>query len=182
MKRIFSSCFLSAIVISLALFSCAEPVEVQDNTFSIYDATGKTPESVEVPSEGQTGYKLRIMAGSNWNLRIPEGAEWISTSITSAPKGVREVSVDFAENEELVPRSGRMDFICASKTVSIIVKQEKGEKVEDVTPDPNDPSVNPSDTTLSTGRRSFTPLAFADSISSFARSSLSISQIEVPTS
>lgn len=148
MKRIFSSCFLSAIVIALALFSCAEPVEVQDNTFSIYDATGKTPESVEVPSEGQTGYKLRIMAGSNWNLRIPEGAEWIAASLTSGSKGVMEVSVDFAENEELVPRSGRIDFICASKTVSIIVKQEKGEKVEDVTPDPNDPSVNPSDTTL----------------------------------
>ena len=111
MKRIFSSCFLSAIVIVLALFSCAEPVEVQDKTFSVYDATGVTPKSVDVPSEGQTGYKLRIMAGSNWNLRISEGSEWISASITSAPKGVREVTVDFAKNEELVPRRDRKSVV-----------------------------------------------------------------------
>ncbi len=131
MKRI-----LSALVIALAFFSCTEPVDVQDKVLSVYDATGETPKSIDVPADGQTGYKLRIMAGGNWILRISEGGEWISASLTSGPKGIREITVDFAKNEETVPRSGRLDFVCSDEAVSIVVKQEKGEKVDDVIPEP----------------------------------------------
>jgi glycerophosphoryl diester phosphodiesterase len=135
MKRIF------IIIMTLALLSCAKSVDVQDNNFSVYDASGQTPKTIDVPADGQAEYKLRIMSGNNWILKISEGGEWISASLTSGPKGIREVTIDFAKNKEVVPRTGRMDFICASKTVSIAVKQEKGE--EAVTPEPNDPPVTP---------------------------------------
>ena len=143
MKRIFRY-FVAAIVMATVLFACAEPAELPDSKFSVYDGTGETPESVDVPAEGLAGYKLRVMSGDKWNLKISEGSEWISASMTTGSKGVREVSVDFAKNEELVPRNGRMDFVCDSETISIAVYQEKGEKPEDVTPpDPVDPPVTP---------------------------------------
>ena len=143
MKRVFRY-FISAIVIASALVSCVETAETPDAKFAVYDETGETPKSVDVPAEGLTGYKLRVMSGDKWNLKISEGSEWISASMTTGSKGVREVSVDFAKNEELVPRNGRMDFVCNSETISIAVYQEKGEKPEDVTPpDPVDPPVTP---------------------------------------
>ena len=143
MKRVFRY-FISAIVIASALVSCVETAETPEAKFAVYDETGETPKSVDVPAEGLTGYKLRVMSGDKWNLKISEGSEWISASITSGPKGMREVSFDFAKNEELVPRNGRMDFVCDSETISIAVYQEKGEKPEDVTPpDPVDPPVTP---------------------------------------
>ena len=143
MKRVFRY-FICAMVLAVALVSCVEPAVVPEAQFSVYDSTGETPKSVDVPAEGLTGYKLRVMSGDKWNLKISEGSEWISASMTTGSKGVREVSVDFAKNEELVPRNGRMDFVCDSETISIAVYQEKGEKPEDVTPpDPVDPPVTP---------------------------------------
>ena len=143
MKRVFRY-FISAIVIASALVSCVETAETPEAKFAVYDETGETPKSVDVPAEGLAGYKLRVMSGDKWNLKISEGSEWISASMTTGSKGVREVSVDFAKNEELVPRNGRMDFVCDSETISIAVYQEKGEKPEDVTPpDPVDPPVTP---------------------------------------
>ena len=93
MKRVFRY-FISSIVITSALVSCVETAETPEAKFAVYDETGETPKSVDVPAEGLTGYKLRVMSGDKWNLKISEGTEWISASMTTGSKGVREVSVD----------------------------------------------------------------------------------------
>ena len=59
---------------------------------------------------------------------MSEGAEWITASPSYASKGIREVVIDVAPNEELSPRSGRLDFNSSLGSVSVRIIQEKGEE------------------------------------------------------
>lgn len=107
---------------------CEEPVLTETAKFLVSDSSGETPESYSVGAQGVTGYKLRVMSGEYWKLTVAEGSEWITASPSYSSKGVKEVLVDIAANEELVPRTGRLDFTSGYVKVSIKILQEKGEK------------------------------------------------------
>lgn len=129
MKNIYR---ILAGLMAIAVFfaSCKEPAPVETVSFAVYDTSGETPKTLNVNAKGKVGYALRVMSGAEWNLTV-DGSDWITATPTSGPKGMRQVTVDVAANEELVPREGRLEFVCGTQSVSITVSQEKGSKADD---------------------------------------------------
>lgn len=131
------------ISLSLLLFSCAEQPAMVEMKFAVYDSTGETPKTINVPAGGMTDYELSLMAGNDWFLSV-EGKEWIGVPRTSGTRGVMPFVIDFAANEEQTPRNGRLEFSCGAERQVINVSQEAGKKPEDDAPaEPSDPPVEP---------------------------------------
>lgn len=129
------------------MVSCQEPApENTDTTFSVYDAAGTTPKSVDVTSRGLAKYALKVLSGSNWTVTVKEGEDWITLSQTSGVKGIAQVTVVVAENTEETPRTGRIEFLCGSKSVSITFNQAKADpNNEDVVVPPVSPTAPVAD-------------------------------------
>ena len=126
--KTFARLLIAVVAACVLLCRCEEPAITETARFLVTDATGETPESIEVGSQGVTGYKLRVISGAYWRLEVSEGSEWITASPSYASKGVREVVIDVAPNEELSPRSGRLDFNSSLGSVSVRIIQERGEE------------------------------------------------------
>ena len=142
--RILPALFL---LISGAAVSCQEPAPEETNdTFSVYDSTGSTPKSVEVTARGLAKYNLKVMSGSSWTVSVKEGQDWIKLSQTSGNKGMAQVTVDVAENTVEAPRTGRIEFVCGNKSVSITFNQAKADpKNEDIVVPPVSPTAPVAD-------------------------------------
>ena len=127
--------------------SCQEPAPDETNdTFSVYDSTGSTPKSVEVTARGLAKYNLKVMSGSSWTVSVKEGQDWIELSQTSGNKGMAQVTVDVAENTVEAPRTGRIEFVCGNKSVSITFNQAKADpKNEDIVVPPVSPTAPVAD-------------------------------------
>ena len=127
--------------------SCQEPAPEETNdTFSVYDSTGSTPKSVEVTARGLAKYNLKVMSGSSWTVSVKEGQDWIKLSQTSGNKGMAQVTVDVAENTVEAPRTGRIEFVCGNKSVSITFNQAKADpKNEDIVVPPVSPTAPVAD-------------------------------------
>ena len=122
----------SLLLISGVAVSCQEPApEGTNDTFSVYDSTGSTPKSVEVTARGLAKYNLKVMSGSSWTVSVKEGQDWIELSQTSGNKGMAQVTVDVAENTVEAPRTGRIEFVCGNKSVSITFNQAKADPTND---------------------------------------------------
>ncbi len=127
--------------------SCKEPAPAQQEaSLSVYDSTGETPKSVSINAKGMLNYTLKVMAGADWTAAAKEGADWITITPTSGKKGMAQVKVNFAENKDLVSRSGRMEFACGNKTVMISVAQEAGKKEDpEIVVPPSSPTAPKAD-------------------------------------
>lgn len=120
---------LTGLMALAALASCKEPAPSETPVkFAVYDDSGEIPKSIDVTAKGKVGHVLKVMAGADWKLQVPDGADWITPTPVSGPKGMRQVKIDFAENEETQPRTGRLEFTCQTETITIAVNQAKAEE------------------------------------------------------
>ena len=120
---------LTGLMALAALASCKEPAPSETPVkFAVYDDSGEIPKSIDVTAKGKVGHVLKVMAGADWKLQVPDGADWITPTPVSGPKGMRQVKIDFAENEETQPRTGRLEFTCQAETITIAVNQAKAEE------------------------------------------------------
>ena len=115
-----------------ALFACTDPAPVDETvSFSVYDDSGQTPSVVDFTAKGKSAYNLKVMSNMPWTLTVEDGGEWLTVTPLKGDKGLKLVTVSVAKNEELVPRSARLEFTCKTKTVSILLNQQKGEKADE---------------------------------------------------
>lgn len=144
-KSIIRFCLAALAALGLA-GACSKSGESDSETrFSVYDESGETPKTVEIAAKGKNGYSLRVMSGASWSLEVRDEAGWISASPLSGEKGARQVTVNFAKNENQAARTGSLIFTCGEKSVTIQFRQPKGEKEEEVVIPPTPPELPKAD-------------------------------------
>lgn len=132
MKNIFTCAFCAFLALAGLFSSCKADRQEGELVFSVYDETGKTPKSLDFPSEGSS-VRFRINSTVDWSINpVPE---WLTITPMSSGKGPKEVNIAAARNNDTESRTAKIEFVVSGSvklTVAVSQKEDSGNIIPEI--------------------------------------------------